>query len=126
MPDRIPTIAAELTNLRVQVIVTQINAAVAALQQATKTIPVVVAGMGDPVESGFVASLARPGDNITGFSNQAEQFAGTWVQILKETMPKLSRIAVLVIPQTSSHRTYWAEIQATAQSLKISPQRHEI
>lgn len=126
MPDRLPTLAAELTNLRVQVIVTQSNAAVAALQQATKTIPVVVAGMGDPVESGFVASLARPGDNITGFSNQAEQFAGTWVQILKETMPKLSRIAVLVIPQTSSHRTYWAEIQATAQSLKISPQRHEI
>jgi ABC transporter substrate binding protein len=70
MPDRLPTLAAELTNLRVQVIVTQSNAALAALQQATRTIPIVVAGMGDPVESGFVASLARPGGNITGFSNQ--------------------------------------------------------
>ena len=125
-PDRLPALAAELIDLRVEIIVTQSNAAVAALQQATKTIPVVVAGMGDPVESGFVASLARPGGNITGFSNQAEQFAGKWVSILKETTPKLSRIAVLAISQTSSHRTYWAEIQATAQSLKIIPQRYEL
>jgi putative ABC transport system substrate-binding protein len=126
MPDRLPALAAELTNLRVQVIVTQSNAALAALQQATRTIPIVVAGMGDPVESGFVASLARPGGNITGFSNQAEQFAGKWVQLLREAVPKTSRIAVLAISQTSSHRTYWTEIQATAQSLKIIPQRHEI
>ena len=126
IPDRLPALAAELINLRVEVIVTQSNAAVTALQQATKTIPVVVAGMGDPVESGFVASLARPGGNITGFSNQAEDFAGKWVQLLSEAAPKSLRIAVLAVSQTLSHRTYWAEIQATAQSLKIVPQRYEL
>jgi putative ABC transport system substrate-binding protein len=81
MPDRLPALAAELINLKVDVIVTQSNAAAGALQQGTKTIPVVVAGMGDPVESGFVSSLARPGGNITGFSNQAEDFAGKWLEL---------------------------------------------
>jgi putative ABC transport system substrate-binding protein len=75
-PDRFPALASELINLRVDVIVTQSNAATATLQQATRTIPIVVAGMGDPVGSGFVASLARPGGNITGFSNESEEFAG--------------------------------------------------
>jgi putative ABC transport system substrate-binding protein len=125
-PDRLPALAAELINLKAEVIVTQSNAAATALQQATKTIPIIVAGMGDPVESGFVASLARPGGNITGFSNQAEEFAGKWIQLLSETVPRSSRIAVLAVSRIVSHRTYWAEIQATAQSFKIVPQRHEV
>jgi putative ABC transport system substrate-binding protein len=125
-PDRLPALADELINLRVDVIVTQSNAAVAALQQATRTVPIVVAGMGDPVESGFVASLARPAGNITGFSNQAEEFAGKWVELLREAVPKISRVAVLAVSQTSSHRTYWAQIQATAQALKMTPQRQEV
>ncbi len=125
-PDRLPVVAAELVNLRAEVIVTQSNAAVAALQHATKTIPIIVAGMGDPVESGFVASLARPGHNITGFSNQAEEFAGKWVELLTEIVPKMSRVAVLAVSRTVSHGTYWREIQATAQTLKVTPQRQEI
>jgi putative ABC transport system substrate-binding protein len=125
-PDRLPAAAAELVNLRAEIIVTQSNAAVAALQQATKTIPIIVAGMGDPVESGFVASLARPGRNITGFSNQAEDFAGKWVELLTQTVPKISRVAVLAVSQTVSHATYWREIQATAQTLKVSPQRQDM
>jgi putative ABC transport system substrate-binding protein len=125
-PDRLPAAAAELVNLRAEIIVTQSNAAVAALQQATKTIPIIVAGMGDPVESGFVASLARPGRNITGFSNQAEDFAGKWVELLTQTVPKISRVAVLAVSQTVSHATYWREIQATAQTLKVSPQRQDL
>jgi len=120
-PDRLPVAAAELVNIRAEVIVTQSNAAAAALQQATKTIPIIVAGMGDPVESGFVASLARPGRNITGFSNQAEQFAGKWLELLTETVPKMSRVAVLAVSQTVSHATYWREIEATAQTLKVTP-----
>jgi putative ABC transport system substrate-binding protein len=96
-PDQFPALAGELINLRVDVIVTQSNAAVAALQQATRTIPIVVAAMGDPVGSGFVASLARPGGNITGFSNESEEFAGKWVELLKEAMPKISRVAVLAV-----------------------------
>ena len=99
-PDRLPALIGELINLRVDVIVTQSNAATAALQQATRTIPIVVAGMGDPVESGFVASLARPGGNITGFSNQAEEYSGKWMELLKEAMPKISRVAVLANSQT--------------------------
>ena len=125
-PDRLPVAAAELVNIRAEVIVTQSNAAAAALQQATKTIPIIVAGMGDPVESGFVASLARPGRNMTGFSNQAEQFAGKWLELLTETAPKMSRVAVLAVFQTVSHATYWREIQATAQTSKVTPQRQDI
>lgn len=125
-PDRLPVAAAELVNIRAEVIVTQSNAAAAALQQATKTIPIIVAGMGDPVESGSVASLARPGRNITGFSNQAEQFAGKWLELLTETAPKMSRVAVLAVSQTVSHATYWREIEATAQTLKVTPQRQDI
>jgi putative ABC transport system substrate-binding protein len=125
-PDRLPVLAGELINLRVDVIVTQSNAATATLQQATRTIPVVVAGMGDPVGSGFVASLARPDGNITGFSNESEEFAGKWVELLKETVPKISRLAVLAVSQTQSHRTYWTKIQAAAQALKVAPQRQEV
>jgi putative tryptophan/tyrosine transport system substrate-binding protein len=125
-PDQFPALAGELINLRVDVIVTQSNAAVAALQQATRTIPIVVAAMGDPVGSGFVASLARPGGNITGFSNESEEFAGKWVELLKEAMPKISCVAVLAVSQTLSHRTYWAKIEAAAQALKVTPQRQEV
>ena len=78
-PDRFPALAAELIQLRVDVIVTYSNAAVTALQQATRTIPIVVAFMGNPVGSGFVASFARPGGNITGFSVQAEDLGRKWV-----------------------------------------------
>jgi putative tryptophan/tyrosine transport system substrate-binding protein len=125
-PDRFPALAAELISLRVDVIVTQSNQAVAALQQATRTIPIVVVAMGDPVGSGFVASLARPGGNITGFSNLAEELAGKWLELLKEAAPKLSRVAVLAVSQTTAHRTFWAEIQGVAQTLKVTPQRVEI
>ena len=125
-PDRLPALIGELINLRVEVIVTQSNAATAALQQATRTLPVVVAGMGDPVESGFVASLARPGGNITGFSNQSEALAGKWMELLKEAMPKISRVAILANSQTASHRTYWANIEAAARTLKVIPRRQEV
>ena len=125
-PDRFPALIGELINLRVDVVVTQSNAAVAALQQRTKTIPVVAAGMGDPAESGFVASLARPGGNITGFSNQAEEYAGKWMELLQEAMPKTSRVSVLAISHTVSHRTYWANIEAVARALKVTPQRQEV
>src|SRR5712692_8027776 len=90
MPDRFPALAAELIQLRVDAIVTYNNAAVAALQQATRTIPIVVANMGDPVGSGLVASLARPGGNITGFSGLAEELGGKRVALLKEAVHKIS------------------------------------
>ena len=90
-PDRLPVAAAELVNIRAEVIVTQSNAAAAALQQATKTIPIIVAGMGDPVESGFVASLARPGRNMrlpaSGYSTHYKRVAEL---TMKNRLPAIS------------------------------------
>ena len=126
MPDRFPALSAELIQLRMDAIVTYNNAAVAALQQATRTIPIVVANMGDPVGSGFIASLARPGGNITGFSGLAEQLSGKWVALLSEAAPKVSRVAVLADSQTPGHRTMWTEIQGAAKTLKMTPQRQEV
>ena len=90
--DRYSDLAAELVRLRVDVIVVQGNAALAALKQATRTIPIVMAQIGDPVGAGFVA---RPGGNITGLSNMAEGVSAKWVELLKEVAPKATRLAVL-------------------------------
>jgi ABC-type uncharacterized transport system substrate-binding protein len=125
-PDRFPVLAAELTQLGVDAIVTYNNPAVAALQHATRTIPIVVANMGDPVGSGFVASLARPGGNITGFSGLSEELCRKWVELLKEAVPKVSRMAVLTISQTPAADTQWREIQGAARASQVTPQRYEI
>jgi len=125
-PDRFPILAGEMVQLREDLIVTQSNAGAAALQQATQSIPIIVVAMGDPVASGFVASLARPGGNITGFSNQAEELAGKWLELLMETAPKVSRVAVLAVSQTLAHHTFWEEIQVAAKASKVSLQREEI
>jgi putative tryptophan/tyrosine transport system substrate-binding protein len=125
-PERLASLADELIQLRVDVIVTHSNAAVAALQHATRTIPIVVAVMGDPVGSGFVTSLARPGGNITGFATLAESLAGKWVELLKEAVPTISRFGVLAVSQTAAHRSSWTEIQAAAQALQTTPQRQDV
>jgi putative ABC transport system substrate-binding protein len=82
--------------------------------------------MGDPVESGFVSSLARPGGNITGFSNQAEDFAGKWLELQSEAVRNISRVVILGVSHMRSHETYWKQIQATARALKVAAQRQEI
>ena len=125
-PDRFGALATELVQLREDAIITQSNAGVAALQQATRTIPVIAVPMGDPVASGFVARLARPGGNITGFSNQAEELAGKWLELLNEAAPKVSRICVLAVSKTLAHYTFWTEIQVAAKALKIKVDREEI
>src|SRR4249920_2634522 len=93
--DRLPALAAELVQLKPDVIVTSSNPAIIALKQATQTIPIVMTVVGDPVGAGFVSSLAHPGGNITGLSNIAEQLSGKRLELLKETKPKIVRIAVL-------------------------------
>jgi putative ABC transport system substrate-binding protein len=125
-PDRFPALAGELVQLRVDVIVTGTNIAVAAVQQATQSIPIVVAGMGDPVGSGFVASFARPGGNITGFSTLSEELPGKWLELLREAVPKVSRVAVLALSQSPSQRAFWTGIQGAAKALKVTPQRVEV
>jgi putative ABC transport system substrate-binding protein len=94
-PDRLVALAAELVRLKVDVIVTNGASVTRAAKEATLTIPIVMAWDNDPVGNGFVASLARPGGNITGLSNLAPELSGKRLELLKETVPKLSRVAVL-------------------------------
>ncbi len=93
--DRLPALAAELVRLKVDVIITAGPPVTHAVKEATATIAVVMAQDGDPVGNGFVASLARPGGNITGMSQLAPEISGKQLELLKETVPKLSRVAVL-------------------------------
>src|SRR5712672_803625 len=92
--ERYAEIAAEFVRLKVNVIVTGGTAVVAA-KEATSVIPIVFAGAGDPVGSGFVASLARPGGNVTGLSNQQTDLAGKRLELLREVVPDLRRLAIL-------------------------------
>jgi putative tryptophan/tyrosine transport system substrate-binding protein len=124
--ERYRELAAELVQLRVDVIVVQGNATLAALKQATTTIPIVMANVGDPVGSGFVASLARPGGNITGLSNMAEGVSHKWVELLKEVSPKVTRLAVLWDSQNAPHVNMWKEIQVAGQALKVTPLAWEV
>jgi len=94
-PARLDEIATELVRLNVDIIVSIGGAPMVALHRATKTIPIVMVGASDPVESGFITSLARPGGNITGLANNATELAAKRVQLLKETVPGLSTVAVL-------------------------------
>ena len=93
--DRLPALASELVRLKVDVVLTGGPIATRSAKQATATIPIVMAYDDDPVGSGFVASLARPGDNITGLSTLAPEISGKQLELLKEVVPKLSRVAVL-------------------------------
>jgi putative ABC transport system substrate-binding protein len=94
-PDRLPALAAELVRLKVDVIVTGGSTATRPAKEATNTIPIVMAQDTDPVGSGFVASLARPGGNITGLATLAPELSGKQLELLKEIVPKLSRVAVI-------------------------------
>ena len=100
-PDRLPALAAELVRLKVDAIVTGGGGITRAAKEATNTIPIVMAQDTDPVANGFVASLARPGGNITGLSNLSPEISGKQLELLKEIIPKLSRVAVLGTSVTS-------------------------
>ena len=117
--DRLPDVAAELVRLKVDVIVVSSNPAVIALKQATQTIPIVMANVGDPVGAGFVAGLAKPGGNITGLSNQHEETSGKRLGLLKEVNPKISHVAVLRNPSIPTHSVLWRETQTAATALGV-------
>jgi len=93
--DRLPTLAAELVRLNVNVIVTGGPGSTRASKEATSTIPIVMAQDIDPVATGFVASLARPGGNVTGLATFAPEISGKQLELLKETVPKISRVTAL-------------------------------
>ena len=124
--DRVPDLLAELIRLRVDVIVTIGDPVVLAAKQATSTIPIVMAGAGDPVGRGFVASLARPGGNITGISNLAVALTGKWLELAKEVVPRISRVALLTNAGNPTHRLFWAEAETLAPGIALTVYKAEV
>src|SRR3989454_2692632 len=117
--DRLPELAAELVRLNVEVIVTGGSTSTGAAKKVTTTIPIVMAQTNDPVGSGFVASLARPGGNMTGLSTFAPELSGKRLELLKEVVPKLSRVAVLGDSTTPGNAQALKETELAARALKV-------
>jgi putative ABC transport system substrate-binding protein len=125
--ERLPELAAELVNLNVDVIVTGANPVIAAVKKATTTIPVVMAASRDPVGSGFIASLARPGGNVTGLTNDpSPEIHAKRLEFLKAALPQATRIALLWNPVPPSAATYRNIIEEAARTLGMSVQVVEI
>jgi putative ABC transport system substrate-binding protein len=120
--DRLPTLAAELVRLKVDLIVTSGPGPTRFAKAATATIPIVMARDTDPVGNGFVASLARPGGNITGLSSLAPEISGKQVELLKEIVPRLSRLAVLGTSTTPGHGQLLKEIEIAAGAFGVTLQ----
>jgi putative ABC transport system substrate-binding protein len=120
-PDRLAAVASDLAGLSVDVIVTSGSAATHAAQQATRTIPIVMIAVGDPVRAGFVRSLARPGGNLTGNTILGTEMAAKRVQLLKEFIPGVSRVAFLWNANNGSHLAYLEEWRAVAPKLGVEP-----
>jgi len=102
---RLPALAAELVALNVDVIVTVSNTTALAAKQATRTVPIVFTAVADPVAAGIVASLARPGGNVTGLASLGSQLVGKRLELLKQIVPGVSRVAVLWLPGALGERT---------------------
>ena len=121
--DRVRMYAKELVMLQPDAILVDSTPQTAALQRETRTIPIVFVVVSDPVGSGFVAGLPRPGGNMTGFSTQEPTMAGKWVELLTEIAPDRRRIAAMFNPETAPYvRSYYLPpFEAAARSLKVEP-----
>lgn len=119
--ERLPSLAAELVQAKVDVIVAVASGAIRAAQAATTSIPIVMATTGDPVGSGFVQSLARPGGNITGLSNLGGDTGAKLLDLLLTILPKTPRVGVLVTPTSTTYRTIVESVQAGAQKAGVTP-----
>ena len=120
--DRERELASELVRLKVDVIVTTGPTLTRAAKRATVMIPIVMAQDGDPVASGFVASLARPGGNITGLASLAPEINGKRLELLKEIIPKLSRVAVIGVSTEPGYAQFLKEMEFAAVALKLTVQ----
>ncbi len=118
----LPALAAELVRLKVAVIVTSGGAPTRRAKEATSTIPIVMTNDPDPVGDGFVASLARPGGNITGLSTFVPELSGKRLEILREVVPKLSRVAVLGSSTATGYAQTLKEIEPAAKAFKMQLQ----
>jgi putative tryptophan/tyrosine transport system substrate-binding protein len=117
--DRYSTLADELVHVKVDVLVASSTSAALAAKNAARTIPIVFLNVSDPVASGLVDSLARPGGNITGIASIDSVLAGKRLELLKETIPKLSRVAILWNPQDRGSTQQWNESQLAARELGL-------
>jgi putative ABC transport system substrate-binding protein len=124
--DQLPVLAAELVSLDVDVIVTVGTLAPLAAKRATSTIPIVMAAAGDPVGSGLVASLARPGGNVTGLSGMEPDLGGKRLELLKEVVPGISRVAILWNAANPYSALAFKETAAAARILRIEIQSLEV
>jgi len=118
-PEQMRVWAAELIARSPDVAVTYTNLALAVLKPIAERVPIVFVGVGDPVGGGFIASLARPGGNITGFASHESSMGGKWIEVLKETAPHITRVLALMHPETLSHQAMWQSIEESAPRLAI-------
>jgi putative ABC transport system substrate-binding protein len=120
--DRMQAFAKELVGLQPDLIVAQTTPVVAAIQRETRTIPIVFVVVSDPVGSGFVASLPRPGGNITGFINIESSMSGKWIEMLKDIVPRVSRAVLMFNPETAPYFDYYVQpFEAAARSYAVEP-----
>ena len=124
--ERLPALAADLARLRVDIIVAAATPAVKAVKQATATIPIIIVHSADPVALGLVTSLARPGGNVTGLSSASPDYSGKQLELLKEAVPKLSRIAILWNAANPGTAIAFREMQDAVRVLKLSVQSLEV
>ena len=117
--DRLPGLVAELVQLKVDIIVTSVTPDTLVAKNATRTIPIVMASAGDPVATGIVESLARPGGNVTGLAQMVLQLAAKRLELLKKMVPKLSRVGVIWNPEDLVAAQMWKDIQLPARQLGL-------
>jgi putative ABC transport system substrate-binding protein len=118
-PNEMRPVVAELLAFSPDVIMVFSNLALALLKPMAGTVPVVFVGVGDPVGDGFVASLARPGGNITGFAGTDGPIGGKWLEVLKETAPHLTRVMMIFHPETPIHQAFWRSVEAAAPRFNV-------
>jgi ABC-type uncharacterized transport system substrate-binding protein len=124
--DKLPQLAADFVRRQVTVIVADGDTTIQTVKQATSTIPIVLIAVGDPVAEGFVASLARPGGNLTGLTSISADLSGKRLELIKEIFPKASRVMVLWNPTNSSNVLEFKAMQAAAQALGLKLQSLEV
>ncbi len=118
--DRLPELAAELVRLNVDVLVTHATPPIRAAKQATTTIPIVMAGSGDPVASGLITSLARPGGNITGTASLAAELVAKRIELLRDAFPRITQVAVLTDADHPNRAARLQAMEITARSVKVT------
>jgi putative ABC transport system substrate-binding protein len=118
--ERLPAVVAELVSLKLDVIAAYGNQTIEALRRATQTIPIVMIVAGDPVGAGLVTSLAHPGGNVTGLSSLSEGLSAKRLELLAQTVPGMTRVGVLMVPNIPTHAAFLREIKTAGQRIGIA------